>query len=56
MIETLQEALNMQVSDNVPLIEWINTAWYPRLWSEIIEQWHKAVQYKLSLAGAEMSQ
>jgi len=27
MIETLQEALDTQVSDNAPLIKWINTAW-----------------------------
>jgi len=55
MTESLQEVLDTQVSDNAPLIEWIDTARNPGSWSEIIDQWHK-VQYELSLAGAEMSQ
>jgi len=55
MIEMLQEVLDMQVPDNAPLKEWIDTARDPGLWSEIIDQWHE-VQCELSLAGVEMSQ
>jgi hypothetical protein len=41
MIETLQEALDDQVSKDAPLEEWIDSAKDQRLWENIIETWYE---------------
>ena len=40
MIELLQEALQDQVSQHLPLSEWIETAQDEKLWNNIIDKWH----------------
>jgi hypothetical protein len=41
MIKSLQEALQYQVSQHVPLSEWIETAQDEKLWNDIIEEWYE---------------
>jgi hypothetical protein len=41
MIESLQEALQDQVSQHAPLSEWIETAQDEKLWNDIIDKWHE---------------
>jgi hypothetical protein len=41
MIESLQKALQDQVSQHMPLSEWIETAQDEKLWNDIIDEWHK---------------
>ena len=41
IIESLQEALQDQVSQHAPLSEWIETAQDEKLWNDIIDKWHE---------------
>jgi hypothetical protein len=41
MIDSLQQVLQDQVSDQAPLSEWIDTARDVKLWNDIIDQWHE---------------
>jgi hypothetical protein len=41
MIESLQEAIQDQVSQHAPLSEWIETAQDERLWNHIIDEWYE---------------
>jgi hypothetical protein len=41
MIDSLQQVLQDQVSDQAPLSKWIDTARDVKLWNDIIDQWHE---------------
>jgi hypothetical protein len=41
MIESLQEALQDQVSQHAPLSKWIETAQDEKLWNDIIDKWYE---------------
>jgi len=56
MIDSLQQALQDQISDQAPLSEWIDTARDTKLWNDIIDQWHEiACQLSFTVNSDTMS-